>query len=178
MARWTDEQRTQLRDLVESGLTSNAIAREMPFSRSAIMGQITRMKLTLWRTRAVGRVKALVERKQRQSTKLIDLIKEHAEEHGEPVLQILPLFIVPKPKRVRPTLNKCSLMELTYGVCRYPLWEAGTPFEGQYYCGAACGEGPYCTTHHNITRYIRIREPDASFKSRSRPANSPKSMAA
>lgn len=133
--RWTEQRTARLRELHAQGLSFGKIADKLGVTREACAGKVSRMGLS---TRQVA------PRKPRQTT----------PQKSGPVLA--QLRVAPS---VQPTLppmpepdastRRCTLLQLTNGVCKWPFGAPQSP--DFFFCGGDAVDGkPYCVEHCRV----------------------------
>ncbi len=134
---WTPEQVKALHELIDQGLSSNQIAKELDVTRSSVVGRASRdgKKLGLGRIRG-----ARAPRYQRHVP--------------FPECRHIRLHLDPEPDAIGENVTtefeagRCSIMQLRDGVCRWPMWDMATPKNAKFYCGAPThGKSSYCQEH-------------------------------
>jgi GcrA cell cycle regulator len=144
---WTTDRVEKLKSCLDAGFSCAEIAREIGVSRNAVIGKISRLKLT--------RVKdAMASRRERRlapSAQRSRIVTQH---------QILvALRAAPQPSQqelAAGNAHRCSLLELGHGKCRWPINEPGT--EDFCFCGDQPVAGlPYCPTHARIAYHAAAR---------------------
>ncbi|MPZ40902.1 MAG: GcrA-like regulator [Rhizobiales bacterium] len=148
-ATWTTERVQQLRSYVTAGFTCSQIADEIGVTRNAVIGKIHRLGLSPGGR--PGRKPAALAQQMRTAparprarpTLLSRLLRAAAVE--EPT--VAPLTTI----EVQPAENaqRCSLIELAGGRCRWPLSDPGKIDFG--FCGDEAIPGiSYCAGHARI----------------------------
>jgi len=162
---WDEGRIQSLLALLAQGKSNGFIAKELGVTIGAIAGKRHRMGVKI-------------------DTRTSDMKKAtRMAIYSTAIIRFKPK-VTPRTRRTRPKLDKnVNMAKLDCGMCRFPLWEDGTPFDQQFYCGAQCGEDTYCTkhdkmTHYKAPRYYKRWDPIWSLTTHSRPVNSPKSMVA
>lgn len=160
---WTDERIKLLKQLVEQGLSSSLIARELGggLSRNAVIGKVHRLGLA-------GRAPKVRQAVRGRNNNRIKLRKIRAPKLVEVAPRAEPL--PPEPAPPPDTSCAVSLLELTSTTCRWPL---GDPRDPEFkFCGALCSaEETYCGYHAGIA-YVPAnrRVPTYSIAERERRA--------
>jgi len=158
-ANWTEERVQQLRNGVNAGLTCSQIATEIGMTRNAVIGKIHRLGLS------TGRRASAQARPARASVP--------ARVRRAPVSRLLRAFAAEGSSVVRltttteaPTIEstqRCSLLELSGGRCRWPISEPGK--DDFAFCGNDAMTGiSYCVGHARIA----YRLPSGRMAARSR----------
>src|SRR6266446_3684350 len=124
---WTDERVELLKKLWSDGLSASRIAGELGgITRNAVIGKVHRLGLA-------GRAKA--------PTSSMPRPRKPRSSHAFVVYEIEP---EPEPiENIIPIGQRCSLLDLTEGKCRWPI---GDPGQAEFFfCGGKAIEGlPYC----------------------------------
>jgi len=137
---WTAERIDQLKSFVGAGLTCSQIAAEIGVTRNAVIGKIHRLGLGPGRSEgsASGRPCPPRLRRPRLQTQraLLRLIADAPSIAGDAAL----------PTASIESTQRCSLLELAQGQCRWPLSDPGTADFA--FCGNAAATGfSYCAGH-------------------------------
>jgi GcrA cell cycle regulator len=150
MKTWTGERVDQLRNCVVAGLTCSQIAAEIGVTRNAVIGKINRLGLSPARPAGVpARPCPPRVRPPRLSTqrRLLRLISSKAPGIADDVT--LALATVDSTQR-------CSLLELAQGKCRWPINDPGTVDFA--FCGNEAIAGfSYCAGHARIAYRLPAR---------------------
>lgn len=126
--RWTKERTAQFRKLHAEGLSFGRIAARLGVTREACAGKAHRMGLSKDNVRS----RPKVERKR----------------PWMPVLDSVELPPMPNGANIS-TAQRCTLLQLTSGVCKWPFGEPQSP--DFFFCGAdAVGGKPYCANHCRV----------------------------
>jgi GcrA cell cycle regulator len=137
---WTAERIEQLRHCVGSGLTCSQIAAEIGVTRNAVIGKIHRLGLSPARP-AGAPARSCPPRarhpRSSPSSRLLRLIGTQAPGvAGDPAAAPVPID----------SAQRCSLLELAQGKCRWPISDPGAADFG--FCGNAAAAGfSYCAGH-------------------------------
>lgn len=133
---WTDELLNEALKLVKGGKSAHEAAIVMGVSRNMILGAFHRNGIKITALRPALPPPPPPPPKTR---KLI-----HNKKHikYEPYRERRPIMIDDS--------KPCPILELRYGICRWPLWEFHTPQNEKLYCGAPCDGKVYCTRHNFI----------------------------
>jgi GcrA cell cycle regulator len=149
-ATWTTERVQMLRSYVTAGLTCSQIAAEIGVTRNAVIGKVHRMGLTTG-GRPGRRPGSLAQRMRplpapapRRQSRINRIFRAIAEEGST---------VVPFPGALEPpaveSAQRCSLLELAGGCCRWPLSDPGKADFA--FCGNAAIAGiSYCAGHARI----------------------------
>jgi GcrA cell cycle regulator len=160
---WTTAHELRLKDLWAAGRTAKEIMEDLPFSRSAILGKVHRMKLPARHgdgaqvtvrqpsTRAApkpkpGKVSSMAPNVRRNPTN--SLTEKLALAEYDPGLALL--------KSEKPDGTGIQLRDLNELNCH---WPKGDPLQADFeFCGAKALPGmPYCP-HHSRMSYAPPRE--------------------
>jgi len=138
-ATWNPERVAQLRNFVGAGLTCSQIAAEIGVTRNAVIGKIHRLGLGPGRpVAAPGRASPprIRLRPLRTQQQLLRAIQAQA-----------PLLADASPGRVEvESAQRCSLIELKEGKCRWPISDPGAADFA--FCGNEVTAGfSYCAGH-------------------------------
>lgn len=130
---WTTERVDQLRRFVEAGFSCGQIAGEIGISRNAVIGKIHRLRL--WRG-APPTVR--IKTRPRQPAVLTQRrILEAAFAQTAGAVETIE------------SAERCSLIELAVGKCRWPIGDPGA--NDFCFCGnQAVGGLSYCTGHARL----------------------------
>jgi GcrA cell cycle regulator len=148
-ATWNPERIEQLRNFVVAGLTCSQIAAEIGVTRNAVIGKIHRLGLGSGRPeRASARVCPPRSRRspffspQRQLLRLL-----HADAAGTAdTAEAIPID----------NAQRCSLLELTQGKCRWPISDPGAADFA--FCGNDAAAGfSYCAGHARMAYRLPAR---------------------
>jgi len=138
IATWTPERIEQLRNFVCAGLTCSQIAAEIGVTRNAVIGKIHRLGLGPGRP-AAAPARACPPRGRRPrfspQRQLLRLISAQAAPSAEAA-----------PSLGIESAQRCSLIDLGHGKCRWPLSHPG---EADFaFCGNEAAAGfSYCAGH-------------------------------
>jgi GcrA cell cycle regulator len=138
---WTAERIELLKSRFESGLSCREIACDIGVSRNAVIGKLSRLKLTREKNgdaRPAARKDAAKGRRRASTPRL--------------QYQLLTaLYAEPQPAANEPIHNEhcCSLLELSEERCRWPI---STPGADDFcFCGNMPVQGlPYCAGHSRL----------------------------
>jgi GcrA cell cycle regulator len=147
---WTTERIAQLRNFVVSGLTCSQIAAEIGVTRNAVIGKIHRLGLSPARPAGVpARSCPPRVRRPRASphSRLLRLIYSDAPHPGAG--EAAPIEPIDSAQR-------CSLLEIAQGKCRWPI---GDPDTADFaFCGNEAVTGfSYCAGHARMAYRIPAR---------------------
>ncbi len=138
-ATWNPERIEQLRNFVVAGLTCSQIAAEIGVTRNAVIGKIHRLGLGSGRPeRALAR--ACPPRSQRApfspQRQLLRLLHADAAAADTGTAEVIPID----------SAQRCSLLELAQGKCRWPISDPGAADFA--FCGNEAAAGfSYCAGH-------------------------------
>ncbi|CAL8978592.1 GcrA cell cycle regulator [Rhodoplanes serenus] len=149
---WTDERVELLKKLWNDGLSASQIAAELGgITRNAVIGKVHRLGLS-------GRAKSPAaavprQRKPRAAQPMMRVARPAMR--GNTALARAPMYEVEYEQEadavatVVPMGQRCTLLELGEGKCRWPVGDPGaTDF---FFCGGRTSDGlPYCTYHARI----------------------------
>jgi GcrA cell cycle regulator len=138
-ATWTPERIAQLQNYVAAGLTCSQIAAEIGVTRNAVIGKIHRLGLSPGRPERAParacppRVRRPPFSPQRRLLRLINAETPCADGATSVVVPI-------------DSAQRCSLLELAQGKCRWPISDPGAADFA--FCGNDAVEGfSYCAGH-------------------------------
>jgi GcrA cell cycle regulator len=141
---WTDDRVKLLKKLWAEGSSAGTIADKLGFKneRNAIIGKVRRLGLSS---------RVTVQRKARPAPKRTTP-KPRLVNHGNYFKQTndaLPtLPIMPNGSDIPPA-QRCTLLQLTSGVCKWPFGEPSS--SDFFFCGGDAVEGkPYCAGHCSV----------------------------
>jgi GcrA cell cycle regulator len=148
---WTTDRVERLKSCLDAGFSCAEIAREIGVTRNAVIGKISRLKLTRVKDAMAGRR----ERRFAPSMQRPRIVTQH---------QILmALRAAPETaahELAAGTGHRCSLLELGQGQCRWPINEPGA--EDFCFCGEEPVTGlPYCPAHARMAYHSAARSPRA-----------------
>jgi GcrA cell cycle regulator len=140
METWNPERVEQLRNFVGAGLSCSQIAAEIGVTRNAVIGKIHRLGLGPGRPAAAParacppRVRRPHLSSQRQLLRVIYAEAPRADGGASP--EAVPID----------SAQRCSLIELAHGKCRWPV---GDPGRADFaFCGNEAAAGfSYCAGH-------------------------------
>jgi GcrA cell cycle regulator len=151
--KWTSERVEQLRACVNAGLTCSQIALEIGVTRNAVIGKIHRLGLASGSPAAApGQPQRIRPRMtQRRIVQAIFAQSRHPSELAE---------LAPGPVE---SAERCSLLELAHGKCRWPLNDPAD--EDFSFCGNDVAAGmPYCAGHVRMAyRFPTRRRAEHSY---------------
>jgi GcrA cell cycle regulator len=144
---WTHERVEQLKSCLNAGFSCSQIAREIGVTRNAVIGKIARLKLV----RVQDALASQRERRALPSAPRARIVTQH---------QILKaLRAMPERAAGEPAsggANRCSLLELGQGKCRWPINEPGA--DNFCFCGDQPVDGlPYCASHARMAYHSPAR---------------------
>ncbi len=154
IAPWTAERVEQLRSFVATGMTCSQIAAEIGVTRNAVIGKIHRLGLSTERPAAApagscrqrARRPRLLARRQ-----LLRLVSPEAAS-GLCEIACAPVSVE--------SAQRCSLLELTQGKCRWPISDAGkdSGTADFVFCGNEAAAGfSYCAGHARMAYRLPAR---------------------
>lgn len=149
---WTDERVARLTELWNAGRSGTEIALDLGgVTRSAVIGKVHRLGLD-------GRVQVQPPKPkagpQRTATKaLLTARSTFLGKMGAGSPPIRPAAsgpeIITMPPAAGPEMERCTLLQLREGKCRWPVGDPGAP--DFFFCGSRTAEGlPYCTYHARV----------------------------
>jgi GcrA cell cycle regulator len=148
---WTAERVELLKSLFERGRTCREIANEIGVSRNAVIGKLSRLKLSRPNGRRVRRV-------ERDTGPRID--SRLGPPRGARALQIL-LAVRAEARQeaeIIPDDQCCTLLELSNERCRWPV--GNTQGAASRFCGNIVVDGlPYCAGHARVAYRGTSRRP-------------------
>jgi GcrA cell cycle regulator len=137
---WTADRIELLKNRWEAGSSCREIALEIGVSRNAVIGKISRLKLSSRARTGAGyseRQGGRMARRPRGASQRLILRTLHA--HRPWPVEELPIH----------NGHRCTLMELTEQTCRWPI--NNPEAAGFWFCGNMPVEGlPYCAGHARI----------------------------
>jgi GcrA cell cycle regulator len=132
---WTTERVALLKSRIDAGLSCAQIAREIGVSRNAVIGKANRLGLS--RLKGLGAPRP--ERTDAPKTQRPRLFSQHR------ILRALRAEPLPATEEVA-GMQRCSLLELHQGKCRWPISDPGAADFG--FCGNSAVAGlSYCAAH-------------------------------
>jgi GcrA cell cycle regulator len=144
---WTAERVERLRTCIDSGLTCSQIAAEIGVSRNAVIGKIHRLGLAPGRPAAAAaracppRVRRPRLFDQRQALRLMYAPTAHPGDSAAAVIE---------------SADRCSLVELAQGKCRWPISDPGAADFA--FCGNDAVAGfSYCAGHARMAYRVPAR---------------------
>ena len=140
MQTWTPERVDQLRNCVVAGLTCSQIAAEIGVTRNAVIGKINRLGLSLARAAGVSAhlCAPRVPRPRLPGPRRVLRLMLAATPS---VADDVALGLGPVD-----STQRCSLLELSQGMCRWPINEPGAADFA--FCGHKAVKGfSYCVSH-------------------------------
>ena len=145
-ATWTTERVQQLHGYVTAGLTCSQIADEIGVTRNAVIGKIHRLGLSPGRRPAslAKRMRAAPSQTRQRQTRITRIFRAIAAA-GSSLVPFTTTIEAPPVEGAQ----RCSLLELDGGQCRWPLGDPGKADFG--FCGDEAIEGiSYCAGHARI----------------------------
>jgi GcrA cell cycle regulator len=149
---WTDDRVELLKKLWADGLSASQIAAELGgISRNSVIGKVHRLGLA-------GRAKSPAasmprQRKPRSQGPMMRIARPAIR--GNTALAALHMYeseLEPEPgvsENIVPIGQRCSILELAEGKCRWPIGDPSSP--DFFFCGCKTIEGlPYCGYHSRI----------------------------
>ena len=137
---WTDERLELLKLHFAAGLSCAQIANEIGVSRNAVIGKIHRLGYA--RTKAAGAPKRAYAPRVRHGFLRPRLV-------GQRHLLRLLHRELQTPVEAIPSAQRCSLLDLGPGKCRWPISEPGAADFA--FCGNVPAAGfPYCAGHARL----------------------------
>ncbi len=150
---WTPERIEQLRNCVASGLSCSQIAAEIGVTRNAVIGKIHRLGLSPGRPAAPARSCPPRARQPRLSPQrqFLRLMFAQAPSHAGD--DAAPMAV---ENMAVESMQRCSLVELAPGKCRWPV---GDPCTADFaFCGNEARAGfSYCAGHARMAYRIPAR---------------------
>ena len=149
VATWNPERIEQLRNFVVAGLTCSQIAAEIGVTRNAVIGKIHRLGLGSGRPeRALAR--ACPPRARRSpfspQRQLLRLLHADAAAADTVTAEAIPID----------SAQRCSLLELAQGKCRWPISDPGAADFA--FCGNEATAGfSYCAGHARMAYRLPAR---------------------
>ena len=145
---WTTDRIEKLKTCLDAGFSCAEIAREIGVTRNAVIGKISRLKLTRVKNAMAG----ARERRLATGAPRPRVVTQH---------QILmALRATPEPlasELSNGSAHRCSLFELGQEKCRWPISEPGA--EEFCFCGDQPVSGlPYCPAHARIAYHSAARQ--------------------
>lgn len=142
--RWRPEADALLRQLVEEGQSTGAIAERLGVTRGSVVGRCSRLKISIKAKRENDR--RFVERPKRRTRREKTLARKAGMSPFDMKVNRTPEPIVSEPV----TENAKQLLALGPNDCRYPL---GDPMAGPPHMFCAMpkqGNPSYCNFHHRV----------------------------
>jgi GcrA cell cycle regulator len=145
---WTDERVELLKKLWSDGLSASQIANELgSVTRNAVIGKVHRLGLS-------GRAKSPSSAAPRpRKPRTHSMLRVRPAVRGNTALAAsYELDLEPEPElldNIIPIGQRCTLLELNEGKCRWPIGDPGSP--EFFFCGGKPSEGvPYCGYHARV----------------------------
>ncbi len=149
MTQWTDERIGTLTRLWSEDVAVADIAAELKTGRNEVIGKAHRLGLPAHSNKFGRKLRAgnVVRPKLTQKPKT----ERGLLQFTSPTLPTLP----PMPNGSNiPHAQRCTLLQLTSGICRWPFGEVGSP--DFFFCGGDAIEGkPYCASHCQVAYKAR-----------------------
>jgi GcrA cell cycle regulator len=154
--KWTTERVQQLRAYVNAGLTCGEIALEIGVTRNAVIGKIHRLGLSPGTTGAPPGPRQSQRIRPRMTQRRI----VHAIFAGSPGISEIA-ELAPGPVE---SAERCSLLELAHGKCRWPLNDPAD--EDFSFCGNDVAAGmSFCAGHVRMAyRFPARRRAEHSYR--------------
>jgi GcrA cell cycle regulator len=148
---WTADRVERLKSCLDAGFSCAEIAREIGVTRNAVIGKISRLKLTRVNDAIAGRR----ERRLAPSVQRPRIVTQHQ------ILMALRAVPAPSAEELAAgNAHRCTLMELGHEKCRWPISEPGA--DDFCFCGDKPVEGlPYCPGHARIAYHTASRQRSA-----------------
>jgi GcrA cell cycle regulator len=147
--KWTAERVEQLRSYVNAGLTCSQIALEIGVTRNAVIGKIHRLGLSHGSPAAAPALRRLPHVRSPRMTQrriLRALFDEPRRLAEAPVIEVAAVE----------SAERCSLLELAHGKCRWPINHPGE--QDFAFCGNDAAAGmSYCSGHVRIAYRFSAR---------------------
>jgi GcrA cell cycle regulator len=142
---WTDQRIELLKSRFEAGLSCREIAADLGVSRNAVIGKLSRLKLTREESRDARRP---ARKKAARGPGKGRRLKTTPRLQYEMLLAVYAEQPVAEDEPVR-SEHCCSLLELSEQRCRWPI---STPGAADFrFCGNMPIEGlPYCAGHTRL----------------------------
>ncbi len=140
-ARWTKEREAQFRKLHAEGLSFGRIAARLGVARGACAGKAHRMGLS----------KACAGKAHRMGLSKDNVRSRSKVERKRPWMPLGTPSILPSMPNGSniPHAQRCTLLQLTNGICKWPFGEPQSP--DFFFCGGDAIEGkPYCVGHCQV----------------------------
>jgi len=140
-ATWTSERVAQLKQCIDAGLSCSKIAAELGVSRNAVIGKMSRLRLS--RPKPAPARAASPKRALFRTGALARILARQQVLEIAPPLQpgACPIAILDG--------RGCQLLDLTPSQCRWPINEPGTA--DFCFCGSTKLAGlPYCLGHARL----------------------------
>ena len=141
VSTWTPERVEALKALADAGLSCSQIGRKLGVSRNAVIGKLNRLGLARGRAPAAPRPPSQAANQPRLRRPTIMAQR-----------QLLRAVYAEAPAAVAEvavTAERCSLLELAKGKCRWPISDPGAADFA--FCGNVAVNGlPYCSGHARL----------------------------
>jgi GcrA cell cycle regulator len=131
---WTTERVALLKNRIDAGLSCGQIAHEIGVSRNAVIGKVSRLGLSRFKSARAGQPETPKTSRRRIVTqhRMLRALREEPQ---------LPFAEMPLD-----SAQRRSLLELQQWHCRWPIGEPGSADFG--FCGTKQVDGlPYCAAH-------------------------------
>ena len=155
---WTPERVEQLKILTDAGLSCAQVARRLGVSRNAVIGKLNRLGLSRGRPPAAARpatAQSAAPRLRRPGIMAQRQILRAVYAEAPPPAQDVTIA----------GAERCSLLDLAKGKCRWPISDPGAADFA--FCGNAAVHGlPYCTGHARLAYRLPAARPPQSNAAR------------
>lgn len=153
--KWDDEKIARLRRLAATGISETAIAHQFtehyktPFTRNAIIGARFRYKIACSSLmRSISKPKRTKEQQLHSRSAMTKIQHRRAAGSQEAKSVMLVEPVTPVADLEIPVTQRCTLLELNDGKCRWPV---GVPGKDLFFCGGKTeGRDPYCSHHTEV----------------------------
>jgi GcrA cell cycle regulator len=146
-ATWTPERVALLKEGIDAGLTCGQMARMIGVSRNAVIGKVNRLGLSRFKS-ATGGLPGRTVGAQSARPKIVTQHRILKALLTEPQL--------PFAETPLDSANRCSLLELQHGHCRWPISDPGA--DDFVFCGNKQVDGlPYCAAHARMAYQASAR---------------------
>jgi GcrA cell cycle regulator len=151
---WTRERVEQLKVLTHAGLSCAQIGRRLGVSRNAVIGKLNRLGLARGRTPAAPRTPSPSNAGPR-------LRRPGIMAQRQILRAVYAEAPVPAEDATIAGAERCSLLDLAKGKCRWPISDPGAADFA--FCGNAAVSGlPYCCAHARLAYRIPPRPQQAN----------------
>lgn len=169
---WTYIETDRLRQLVSEGHTAAVMAEAMGITRSAILGRLRRMGISIGKNKDRSKPPSPPPKPE-----LVFYRTYVAEKKPRPRVRLKADQGVFKKQTKEEAPHQCLIHDLNGSTCRWPLWGSKAhSVSRRYYCGNHAAPGKaYCSNHASIAYYRphSSLEPSPVLTAISTPANSP-----